>query len=77
MANTISIDTKTVATILKRLEELTRDVKELKAKLLESEPPYGSDEWWEWSDKKAIEAFEAGKGIKFDSAEEAIKWLNS
>ena len=77
MSHTITIDTKTIKLILTRLEELTQEVKSLKAKLAESEPPYGSDAWWEWSDKKALEEIKAGKGIKFNSAQEAIKWLKS
>lgn len=77
MRDTITTNTKTLALILKRLDELTQDVKILKAKLLEDEPAYGSDQWWKKSDRKALETLKAGKGMRFDSAEEAIKWLNS
>ncbi|TSC66270.1 MAG: Uncharacterized protein CEO21_229 [Microgenomates group bacterium Gr01-1014_80] len=77
MAQTIMVPAKTFEEILSRLDKLTRDVSAIKARLFEQEPLYGSKEWWEWSDKKALEEIKAGKGIKFDSAEEAIKWLNS
>jgi len=43
----------------------------------EVEPPYGSDEWWKWSEKKADEDIKKGNVVKFDSVEDAIKWLNS
>ncbi|OGD98816.1 hypothetical protein A3A49_00690 [Candidatus Curtissbacteria bacterium RIFCSPLOWO2_01_FULL_38_11b] len=43
----------------------------------EVEPPYGSDEWWKWSEKKADEDIKRGNVVKFDSVEDAIKWLNS
>lgn len=75
--NTVTIDTKTINLILDRLDQLVSDVKAIKARLIEKEPLYGSDEWWEWSIKKAEDDFKKGKGIKFDSAEQAIKWLNS
>lgn len=65
MAQTITVSTKTL------------EVRAIKVKLFSSEPAYGSDEWWEWSDKKAMDDIKAGRTIKFDSAEKAIKWLNS
>ena len=43
----------------------------------EVEPPYGSGEWWKWSDAKAIEDIKSGRVKKFKSVDEAIKWLNS
>lgn len=77
MANGVSVNTKTVNHIVAQLDKLARDVEAIKARVFEQEPPYGSDAWWEWSDKKALEDIKAGKGIKFNSAKEAIKWLNS
>lgn len=74
---TINIPAETFEKLISRLDDLTREVKSIKAKLFDKEPPYGSKEWWEWSDKKAIEEIKAGKGVNFDSVEEAIKWLNS
>lgn len=77
MANTVTIEAKTVQAILSELKSLRADVQTIKKKLLEKEPSYGSDEWWEASDKEALKELRAGKGIKFSSAEEAIKWLKS
>ncbi len=77
MAHTITVPEKKFEEILSRLDRLTRDVRAIKARVYQQEPPYGTDEWWEWSDKKTIEEIKAGKGVKFDSSEEAIKWLNS
>jgi len=75
--NTVAIDTKTINLILDRLEKLARDVKAIKTGLIGKEPPYGSNEWWEWSDKEALKEIKTDKGIRFNSAEDAIKWLNS
>lgn len=77
MAQTMTVPVKTFEEVLSRLDTLARDVAAIKVRLFEQEPLYGSKEWWEWSDKKAIEDIKTGKGIKFDSAEDAIKWLNS
>lgn len=77
MANTISVNAKTVNIILTRLDKLAKDVQAIKARVLEEEPSYGSDAWWEWSDRKAIEDIKAGKGKQFTSAQDAIKWLKS
>lgn len=74
---TITVPTKTFEKILSRLDQLTQEVEIIKSKLFEKEPPYGSDAWWEWSDKKAMEDIKAGKTVKFSSTEEAIRWLNS
>ena len=77
MAQTMTVPAKTFEEILSRLDKLTKEVHAVKAKLFESEPPYGSNEWWEWSDKKAMEDIKAGRIVKFDSVKEASKWLNS
>lgn len=77
MAQTMTVPTKTFEEILSRLDQLTKEVRLIKAKLFAKEPAYGSGEWWEWSDKKAMEDIKAGKAVKFDSAEQASKWLNS
>lgn len=77
MSQTVTIPAKTIDEIFSRLDELTKVVKKISVKLLNEEPAYGSNEWWEWSDKKALDEIRAGKGIKFNTAKEAIKWLNS
>lgn len=61
MSQTITISTKKFEEILSRLDQLTREVRAIKVKLFESEPAYGSDEWWEWSEKKANEDIKAGR----------------
>lgn len=56
--------------ILERLDALTKEVKAIKVKLFKKEPLYGSDEWWEWSDKEALKEIKAGKGTKIHSKKE-------
>ncbi len=74
---TVTVPVKTFEKILSRLDQLTKDVQDIKSTIVEKEPLYGSGEWWEWSDKKAKEDIKAGRIMKFDSADKAIKWLNS
>ncbi len=70
MNQTVTVPAKTIDEIFSRLDELTKTVKKIAAKLSEKEPPYGSDEWWEWSDKKALEEIKAGKGTKIHNKKE-------
>lgn len=77
MNKTISVEAKTLNRILARLDQLTDEIKAIKTKLFEEEPPYGSDAWWKKETKEAEEDFKKGKGIQFKSAKEAIEWLNS
>lgn len=76
MAQAISIDTQTARKILSTLEELKREVSRLRKKI-EAEPKYGSDEWWEWSDKKALEEIKQGKGTVVRNKKELNQFLNS
>jgi hypothetical protein len=70
MNQAITVSPKTIETIIERLNELTKEVKAIKTKLFREEPSYGSDEWWKWSDKKAIEEIKAGKGTKIHNKKE-------
>lgn len=65
MSQTVTVSSKTIEQILARLDRLTKEVKTIKAKLFE-ESPYGSDAWWKWSDKKALEEIRQGKGMTKD-----------
>ncbi|MBI2329994.1 hypothetical protein HYU94_01245 [Candidatus Daviesbacteria bacterium] len=62
---TVTVDAQTFEKILSRLDHLSQ-----------KQPPYGSKERWKWSDREAKKDIKMGKVIKFDSAGEAIKWLN-
>lgn len=77
MNQTITVSSKTIGNILTRLDTLTKEVKAIKSKIFEEEPPYGSNEWWEWSERRADEDIKTGKLVRFDSVKDAIKWLNS
>jgi len=74
---TITISSKTIDEIISRLDNLTREIKTIKMKLFEEEPLYGSEEWWEWSERKADEDIREDRLIRFDSVKKAVKWLNS
>lgn len=77
MAQTITVPVKTFEEILSRLDRLTKEVHAIKVKLFESEPPYGSNEWWEWSDKKALESIRKGKGIIIHNKKELDAFFKS
>ena len=77
MAQTITVPTKTFEEILSRLDQLTKEVHAIKVKLFEDEPPYGSREWWEWSDRKALEDIKAGRFVELKNKEELKVYLNS
>ena len=70
MNQAITVSSKTIEEILAHLNTLTKEVKEIRAKLFREEPPYGSDEWWKWSDKKALDEIKAGKGTKIHNKKE-------
>ena len=76
MTQVVAVDHKIIKNILVTLQELKTEVVRLRENV-EQEPPYGSKTWWEWSDKKAQEDIKAERVVKFDSVEEAIRWLNS
>jgi len=77
MNKTLTVSSKTIDEILVRLDLLTKEVKAIKAKLIEEEPPYGSDEWWEWSDKKAMEDIKAGRYTTVHDKKELQQFLDS
>lgn len=70
MANAVSIDAKTIQIILSRLDKINKELNAIKAKIFEEEPAYGSDAWWKWSDKKAIQEIKAGKGTVIHNKQE-------
>lgn len=74
---TISVSSKTIQEILGQLEKLTSDVQTIKSKLFEKEPLYGSDEWWEWSDKRALEDIKHGRYTEIKNKKELKKFFNS
>lgn len=77
MSQTVTIPAETLDEIFSRLNELSKAVKKISVRLLKEEPPYGSDKWWEWSERRADEDIKTGKLVRFDLVKDAIKWLNS
>ncbi len=63
MSNTITVPASFIDTVLKKLDRLEKTVARLASVLEEKEPPYGSDAWWEWSNKKGLQEIREGKGI--------------
>jgi len=62
MAQTVTISTKTIDKILTRLDELTKEIRAIKERLLAERPLYGSNAWWEKEIKEAQQEIKEGKG---------------
>jgi predicted transcriptional regulator len=77
MNQTVTISAKTIDEIFSRLDELTRAVKKIAAKLSEKEPLYGSDEWWDKEIKEAREDIEAGRYTTVNNRKELRQFLAS
>ncbi len=77
MNQAITVTPKTIEQILTRLDTLTKEVKTMKARLFGEEPPYGSDAWWEWSDKEAQKEIKAGRYTTVHSKKELQTFLDS
>jgi hypothetical protein len=76
MAQTVTLTQSAYKDLLTRLTNLERMVSNL-VHQIDVEPKYGSDEWWEWSDKRAMEDIKKGNTIAFDSAKEMVEYLDS
>ena len=75
---TITVPVKTFEKILSRLDHLTKEIETIKTKLFEGEPTYGSDEWWEWSEKRADEDIRTGRvSAVLHSKKELQQFLDS
>lgn len=60
MAKTITVDAQTIEHIVKQLDTLTKEMRELKKKLAEK-PVYGSVEWWQQQQLLADADIESGR----------------
>ncbi len=78
MANrTQSIDESTIISLINELAVLSQAAKNVREKLLKIVPvKYGSDLWWDKSDKEAMDQIKNGKGISFNNIKDLQKYLN-
>lgn len=77
MNNTVTLPATKVNQILRLLSELNQKVSRLAEKLEDLEPVYGSNEWWEWSDRKALKSIAEGKGIVIRNQKELGEFFKS
>lgn len=73
---TITVPAKTFENILLRLDQLGKAVEAINEKL-EDAPTYGSDEWWEWSNRKAQEDIKKGRYTTIRNKKELKEFFNS
>lgn len=77
MAQTV-LSTKTANEIIERLNRLANELASIRKKLVgKAEPPYGSKEWWKWSNKKALEEAKRGEGTKISNKKELDTFFKS
>ncbi|MBI5465016.1 hypothetical protein HY946_00200 [Candidatus Gottesmanbacteria bacterium] len=73
-----SLDASTLVSLLNELAVLSEAAKNVREKLLKIIPvQYGSDLWWEKSDKEAMEEIKAGRGISFNNIKELKQYLGA
>jgi hypothetical protein len=77
MSQVVAVNAKTLEHIASQLDELTKEVKELKEKIIDHEPPHGTKAWWDWSERKADEDIKKGNVVTFSSVKEMQKHLDS
>lgn len=73
-----TIDIKTVESLYKEIRVMEIALENLRKRVVDLLPAkYGSDLWWEKSDTRAMKKIAKGEGMRFESAEEVIKYLES
>jgi len=75
MSNTVALSQSDYKELVTRLSRLEKTVSTL-ADRFEKEPPEGSDAWWDWSDKKALDEMKKGQYVEFNSAKDMVNFLN-
>lgn len=77
-AVTLSGQSFTAEDFYTEIVSLEKTLAKLKEKLLKMMPvKYGSDAWWEKSDKKSFEEYEQGKYKSFQNVKVLMRELNS
>ena len=76
MVDAVYIPEKKLDKILSILDALKVEIKELKSNG-QKEPPYGSDEWWEWSDKIAKQEIREGNYYETKNKKELKEFLDN
>ena len=70
------IDESTLISLINELAVLSQAAKNVREKLLKIVPvKYGSDLWWDKSDKEAMDQIKNGKGISFNNINELKQYL--
>jgi hypothetical protein len=76
MAQTITLKQSDYQKLIDRITKLEKMFAVL-LRQIKHNPEYGSDEWWEVSDKKAIEEIKKGNYVAFDSASDMVEYLKN
>lgn len=80
MTQQITIPKTEYEKLTKRVTVLEQNLRFLMENLrdkLDLEPPYGSDTWWGWADRKGLDAIKKGAYVEFPSVKELQIYLAS
>ncbi len=77
MSQTVTISSKTVEEILANLNTLTREIKEIKARLFGEKFTYGSNEWWDKEIEESEKEFKKGKGTIISNKKELTQFFQN
>lgn len=69
MADTVTLSQSAYKNITQRLSRLEKALSYVVGKI-DIEPPEGTEAWWEWSDKKALEDLKKGDYYELRSRED-------
>ncbi len=76
MTQTVSVDIKIAKDLVFAIRELKEEVVRLR-KRVEAEPSYGSNQWWEWSNDKALQEVREKKGTVLHNKKELKEFFQS
>lgn len=63
--------------VLTILNQIQKELADIKRKVEDLEPVYGSDAWWKWSDEMALKDIKNGHYTAIRSKGELTKFLDS
>lgn len=76
MAQTITLTQSAYKDLIERLSRIEKSLSRLMASQ-KKEPPYGTNAWWEWSDKQAMNEMKKENTIAVHSKKEMQQLLDS
>lgn len=81
MSDTVTVSRNQLDRLYNRIAYLERVVRKVVEQIdlpaEELEPPYGTDEWWEWSDRQAFKDIQAGRTTALKTKEDIDRFFDT